>query len=261
MQLAALQAELRRELATETTQNVFNNIKQEHIGLRQYPTVLSVLAVLDDQDARYETQDGLLRVLVACAQTHPAQRLWRQILLVAFLPGLMRIRGRTIVGEHEAQDVDAALWAAFFEVLHRYRLSRAGSVAKGLLRDTSKVFVRSLRLAQEARQHQRELIAYARRVAGVEGFDLTELQEPDAQALEPEERADIRAALARCKDLTGEDIDLLLATEIDGRTIPQYMEMRGLMTGHEDVDLRERKRLWQRRQRARQRVRHFFQKN
>lgn len=263
MRLHALREELRRELSTPKTQRIFNYWKQGDFELRHYPTVLSVLTALEDQ-ARvgFEAQERLLRALIAQAQAHPEQRLWRQILLHAFLPGLMRMRRRTIVGEHDAHDVDAALWTAFFEVLHGYPLRRPGGVAKGLLCDTGKTYLGALKMTQEAREHQRALVAYARGLsgAGAEAFDLAELQEPHPLTIEPEDHAELRVALARCEGLSAEDIDLLMATDIDGRTIPEYMQMHQLATGDEEVDQREQKRLWQRRLRARDRLRHFFEK-
>lgn len=263
MRLHALREELLHELSTPKTQQIFDHVKRGDFELRQHPTVLSVLAALEDQ-ARvgFEAQERLLRALVVQAQAHPEQRLWRRILLVAFLPGLMRIRRRTIMGEHDAHDVDAALWTAFFEVLHGYALHRPGSIAAGLLRDTRKAYLRALSTAQEIREHQRALVAYARQFAGEgdEPFDLADHQESSTAPPDQDDQEEMSAAVRRCPHLAPEDAEIIIATDVQGWTIPQYMQRRGLATGDVKVDQRERDRLWRRRLRARERLRHFFRK-
>jgi hypothetical protein len=264
MQLAALLEELRRELATDRVQNRFNDIKQDHAAFRKHPTLFSVLAALESQaGVGYEAQDQLIRALVAEAQAHPDERLWRQILLYAFLPGLIGIRARAIQGEHESEDLDALVWTVFYEMVHAYSLQRPGSIAAGLLLDTRKRILRALTLEQEIRRHERALVDYARRVSspGAEPFDLADHMEPAPFTLEPADREEIRLALQRCRGLSPEDVELVLAVDVDGLTIPQYMQTRGLATGDRKVDARERDRLAHRRLRARERLRHFFQKN
>jgi hypothetical protein len=263
MQLVTMRDELHRELSSKRTQRVFDQAKQGNDELRQHPTVFSVLAALQSQVAiGYEAQDRLLRVLVARAQAHPEERLWRKILLYAFLPGLIGIRQRAIGSGHESEELDTLAWTAFFEVVHAYSLHRPGSIAAGLLLDTRKRYLRALTLKQELRKHERALLDYARGVSAAdEPFDLAEHMEPAPFTVEPDDREDIRLALQRCPGLEPEDVELLLAVDVDGWTIPQYMRKQGLATGNKMADARERDRLAHRRLRARERLLHFFGKN
>lgn len=263
MRLVTMRDELTRELSSQKTRRLFDQAKPGHDELRRHPTVFSVLAALESQvEVGYEAQDQLIRVLVARAQAHPEERLWRQILLYAFLPGLIGVRQRAIASGHESEELDTLVWTAFYEVVHAYPLHRPGSIAAGLLLDTRKRYLRALTLEQEIRRHERVLLDYARGVSATgEPFDLAEHMEPAPFTLDPGDREEIRHALQRCPGLEPEDVDLLLAVDVDGWTIPQYMQKRGLAIGNKRADKRERNRLAQRRLRAQERVRHFFTKN
>jgi len=72
--------------------------------------VFSVLGVLADRKHfGWEQQQALLRVLIEEAQEYPEARLWRQVLLCAFVPMLMGIRARTVQGDHDPDDLDSTL--------------------------------------------------------------------------------------------------------------------------------------------------------
>lgn len=263
MRLPALREELKRSLSTNETRKLFDEAKLHHPHLAAYPTVFALLAVLEDpRVAGYAEQERLLRALVSEDHREPANRLWRTLLLYAFLPSLIRLRARTIRGEARSDDLDSTAWTAFVQVLAGYPLSRPGSVAAGLTRDTAKLYFKILRREQALREHERELVAYAELVRPkalssdpvAVGFDPADHQfDTDEATIEPDELAAMREALdrrlaerPRCPD----DIDLIWATRMQGLTVREFMRVRGLLTGDDEADRRLETTLWRRRLRA-----------
>lgn len=250
MRLSALREELLRELSSSESQCLFDQAKQKYEEFHQHDTLNAVLAALEDRDAiGYEGQDRLLRILVAEAQAHPEQPLWRRLLLCAFVPGLMRIRHRASDGVHDPDDVDSALWTSFFEVLHRYPLGRSGSVAAGLLLDTNKAYVCAMQREYAARQHEAVLLARMHDLPGSEErFEVADLED----ASTPTDADVVREILAT---LAPQDVELLWATTVEGMTIRKFVQSRGLGREGADAEEREVQRLKRRRHRLLLRLR------
>lgn len=266
--LPALRREFKRELSTNEARGNFDNARKMHAELRPYPTIFSVLSVLDSRkEFGYQTQQQILRVLVVEAQKNPEQRIWRQALLYAFLPSLVRIRAATIQGNHRPGDLDGALWTAFLEVVHRYPLHRKGSLAAGLTLDTRKRFFKALRKEQEAQRLYFDLVAYAgSRVEPDKPetyiFNPADHQEPTPEAPpDSDELRKMRSLLDACDGISREDVDLVWTTEVEGETIRQFMEARGLATGDQAADDQTFQRLKKRRQRARLRLREVLDRS
>lgn len=255
MRLSALREELLRELSTSETENQFAYAKQTHHELKPYATARAVLAVLENRDASdLAAQDRLLRCLVAQAQGHPEESLWRRLLLCAFIPSLIRIRTRTIEVGQEPDDVDAAVWTSFFEVLHGYPLTRSGFIAAGLVRDTSKAYVRAMRRARLARAHEAELRAAMNHAAASEVRPGVAERAAHAGTVEPEMAREALATLAP------QDAELLWATAVEGMSVRRFVQSQGL--GREDAgeEAREIQRLKRRRHRALLRLREEIEK-
>lgn len=261
MRLSALRGELKRELSTDISIKNYDNARKMYGALQQHPTIFSVLSVLESRkESCYQTQQQILRILVTEAQRNPEQRIWRQALLYAFLPSLVRIRAATIQGDHRPEDLDGALWTAFLEVIHRYPLHRKGSLAAGIKLDTRKRFYKTLRKEQEAQRMYFDLVAFAddrveRDKPETYIFDPADHQEPAPEAPpDAGELGEMRSVLERCDGISREDVDLIWATEVEGRTVRRFMETRGLATGDRAEDEQTFQRLKKRRQRARSRL-------
>ena len=263
MRLPALREELKRVLSAEETQSLFDEAKQYHPDLAEYQTVFALLAVLQNPGAGgYPAQERILRALVAEDHRDPANRLWRTLLLYAFLPALIRLRARTIRGEARHDDLDSTAWAAFVQVLAGYPLSRPGSVAAGLTRDTAKLYFKILRREQSVREHERELVAYAELAREpvqpsepvAVGFNPADHQAgPEHDEPDPDEMAAMRQALVRHLGVHPrgtDDADLVWATRMQGLSVREFMRVGGLLSGDEDADRRLETALWRRRWRA-----------
>lgn len=256
MRLSVLRGELKRELSTDEARKTFDNARKTHGELQRHPTIFSVLSVLASRrESGYQAQQQILRVLVTEAQGNPEQRIWRQALLYAFLPSLVRIRAGTIQGNHRAEDLDGALWTAFLEIVHGYPLHRKGSLAANIKLDTRKRFYKTLRREQETQRRYFDLVSYAdSRIEPDKpetyNFNPADHQEPAPEApLSADDLREMRSALDRCDGVSPADIDLIWATEVEGQTIRQFMDARGLATGDQAADDQTFQRLKKRRQR------------
>jgi hypothetical protein len=250
MHMGEIRAHILCRLRNESGRNWFSQAQRQHPTLRAWTTIEPFLDVFERRDkVGYQRQDALLRLVVDQAQQSNEPRRWHELLLYLFLPGLVRIRARTHPGAFSVQDLDGMLWLSFFEIARHYPLARKGSVAAGILLDTSKRYFRALRQEQAYEAERRQLVAYVHLAAeeseGV--FDLGDHQVAAPQLTVDEEEREAMDAWLQQRGVPGEDSALLVATSVLGMTIREYMGVRR-------ADEREFQRLKKRRQRARQKL-------
>ncbi|MCG8419845.1 MAG: hypothetical protein MJE77_18070 [Proteobacteria bacterium] len=124
----------------------------------------------------------------------------------------------------------------------------------GLVRDTRKKYHAALDSIREADKEQRQVILYMHQ------FDIVRVADhmvDEGPRFTADERAEARALLCR-SPLQPKDVDLILATDVDGMTVPEYMKKRKLIKESDADNQRERDRLWRRRIRARKKLYEFL---
>ena len=257
MRLADMRDQLRTQLTCDAAQRRYAIHRYAIPALHCYPTVHSLMwALADRASIGHGNQDRLLRILVIQVQRSSDAPLWQQIVLYGFLPGLIRVRA-SAVSREESGELDSLLWTLFLEVVHTYPIyRRRGSVAAGILLDTRKRFFRVLKKRCTANEYTEAFLLYAE---GFGEFRLADHMIVDGPRWATDELANARRVLLRAQ-LSPADADLLVETDLGERTMRQYMQERDLATGDEPTDKRMRHRLWQRRRRARGRLRDFLQK-
>lgn len=250
MRIGEIRACILSRLRSRSGRAWFAEIRQQHPSLRRWSTIEPFLDVFERRETiGYQRQDALLRLAVSEAQSSDEPRRWQELLLYLFSPGLVRIRARTHPGALLFQDLDGLLWLSFFEIVQSYPLVRRGSVAAGLLLDTSKRYFRALRQEQARAAGLRQMVAYANRASdSIEGgFNPSEHQVSASKLVVDDDEQQAMGAWLQQRGFLDEDAALLVSTSVLGMTIREYMGARRL-------DEREFQRLKKRRQRARQKL-------
>lgn len=260
MRLAALRDEIEKDLLNAKTQTHFSRLRVRIPELQAYPTMFSLLAVLEARGTELcKERERLLRVLVDLAQKDTGERLWRQTMLYTFLPGLINLVARTKkryvlngvrADVHEKGDLDGSVWTAFLEALAKYNHSCKGHLAYGLLRATRRRYFKILRAELAAYKRRLKLLSYAELCAD-EPFSIADLEVPSPPSELPlGDLLKVRAEMEACGAISSEDADIVWATKIRGFSIWQYMEARGLTKADDDHNRREYQRLQRRCHRA-----------
>lgn len=253
-----MQTGLWRELCGPHSQAIFARKRVIDLSISQFETLRELLELFDQRGREPQiAQQFLLRVLLAVAQQERTEQLWRSILLYAYLPGLCAIRRRTGSHLHRPDELDAELWAVFAEVVEHYPLHRPGSVAAGVLLDTSKRYYRLLRRQQQEADAFEEFLEAAAIFSDEERLALC-FTRVSATRFTAMERGQMLATLLRCNMISAEDAQLLWLTDVCGLTVPQALESQKISNDNEQLPSRELDRVWRQRNRTRQRVQVFF---
>jgi hypothetical protein len=256
--LQTMQTELWRELCGSQSQAVFARKKVIDLSIAQFETIAELLEFFDLRGPEPRiAQQYLLRALISLAQQERAEHLWRSIILYAYLPGLCAIRRRTGSYVHRSEELDAALWAVFVEVVEHYPLHRPGSVAAGVLLDTSKRYYRLLRRQQREADAREEFLEAASIFSDEERLALC-FTRVSAARFTAMERGEMLAVLLQCDTIAPEDAQLLWLTDICGLTVQQALQSQQIRNDNAPLEQRELERAWRQRNRTRQRVQLFF---
>jgi hypothetical protein len=258
MRLGTFQTELWRKLCGPDSQAIFARKRVIDLSISQFETMGELLELFDRRGPEPRiAQQFLLRVLITAAQQERTEQLWRSILLYAYLPGLCAIRRRTGSSVVLPDELDAELWAAFVEVVEHYPLHRSGSVASGVLLDTSKRYFQLLRRQQEEAEAFEEFLEAAAIFSDEERLSLC-FTRVSAARFTAMERGQMLAMLLECDTIAPEDAQLLWLTDVCGLTVPQALASQKISNDNEELHPRELDRMWRRRSRTRQRVQLFY---
>ena len=140
-----------------------------------------------------------------------------------------------------------------------HRLVRQGHHPRYL-----KLFYKVLRQEQDQQRCYFDLVAYAnQQVETDKGETFTFIpadhQDPTPDApLDADELAAMRAIAATCDGIGAPDLELIWSTDVESKTIREFMEARSLATGNKVADDQAFQRLKKRRQRARERLRAYL---
>lgn len=252
MSLSRLRSDLMRTLRTTAADGELARAQAHREELRAYPTVLSVLLEMQDQSPeRYPQRDLLTRVLVAEAQaSQPA--VWTSALVVAYLPMLIRLRGRLVSDTIARSDLDQIVLEAFIEVVARFPLEkRRDRTAMRLRQETQRAVFKALAADRKEHAELRRLVDDVTRAP-----DLELLRPSEPEVLSEEDRGELERALRQHLYASGDAAvcDLVCRTTLGGERLVSYVR-RLHPTASEGELRRVYNRLKRRRERALARVR------
>ena len=257
MRLEELRSRLCHELESLHARECYAYARSQETALQPFSTIPTVIGALDRRaHISHELREDLLRCLVRRAQENPFETLWQEILLYSFLPTLIgALRQTKTLTEHD--EIGAFLWTIFLETLATYPLDdRTGSIAQGLAADTKKSYWNYLDQLHKERNEYKNFLMYAHMYSPREVS--TEFVYADPR-LNEDDRQDLRALLGRAR-IKPEDIELILATVVDGLTVPQYVARNNMAPTDARGKRREYVRLWQRKRRVKKRFEEFLKK-
>ena len=217
---------LRSELLCERNAPLFIAAQERHEALGQHGTIASVLGVLDDERrAAYVEKEALTRALVAELQQGKSS-FWPAVLLLAYYPMLSRLRHR-IYGDSIARcDLDQIVIATFLSVVADFPLAeQPDRIAMHLRQRTQRRVFRTLRADQ--RRQDVVLLADPEELERVETTEWpATVQDGHRGPRNPRDAATVVSLLVEHGGdiLDGECFDLVTATSICGRRIPEYLE-------------------------------------
>ena len=211
----------------------FAEARSRHRVLARFADVDAMLAFMKLETAdTYPERDALSRVAIE-ERLRGRHEFWSSLLAVAYYPMLSRLRFRIWGQPLPDEDLDQLVLMSFFAVVDGFKLDRwADRTAMRLRQHTSRAVFDEVVRAQKRRSAEPDLRAEepvdVEDYAALEVFDeLDRASELDATA------ARLRGRLRA--DMTVNDLELLVATVVYGRTIRQAMEVQLAGTG-EDLD-------------------------
>lgn len=158
MGLRTIRRQLRETVLATKHHLLFQQAQEREPALATHHTVSATVAMLsDEREDTYPEREALLRALVREHQQHPSQ-LWSSLLLLAFLPMLLRLRGRLTSAALSSEELDQMVLEAFLDEAHALPLDRYHTRCAMHLRQQSqrRVF---LQLRRQQRFHdQTELV-------------------------------------------------------------------------------------------------------
>jgi hypothetical protein len=149
MRLGRTKRSLRDGLETRQNRSLFESARARHPALAEHTSVAEVLAVLaDGSQRRYREKDAIAQALVEEQQARP-DPFWSAVLVVAFTPMLLHLRGR-VMGEVLADaELDQLVVASFLESVDRIPLDqRSNRICLRLRQATERRVFRRVRFEQ-----------------------------------------------------------------------------------------------------------------
>lgn len=152
MSLRSLKAAMRREVRSVSNFQRFDQARTRHPALADHETVMSVLAMLNDESRERQGHRNMItRALVREQQEHP-HPFWSSVLLVAYFPMLSRLRGRIYGDALCANDLDQLVITAFLEIVQGFPVEHRKDWISVRLRQATQ-----RRVFRKLRHEQREL--------------------------------------------------------------------------------------------------------
>ena len=217
---------LRGEVFSRRNALLFDEARTRHDALDRHTTIASVLGVLDDERRlAYVEKEALTRALVAEQQATPSSY-WSAVLLLAYYPMLSRLRHR-IYGDSVAScDLDQIVITTFLSVVAGFPLKEKNDrIAMHLRQRTQRRVFRMLR--EDQRRQGVVLLADPEELERVEATEWP-IAAPTGHRgpRNPSDAATVVSLLVEhgADILDGECFDLVTATSICGRRIPDYLQ-------------------------------------
>jgi hypothetical protein len=206
-------------------ENTFEEARAREPTLAAHASILSILAVMNDEsERRYAEREALTRTLVREQQERPGP-FWAAVLLIAYAPMLLRLRGRICGDAFARDDLDQMALEAFLEAVGRFPLDgRPTRIAMYLRQDTQRAVFRRLRAEQQARLR---LTVLEEEALSAEEFDLF-ASGANEQPLDDDEREELVAMLvARVGDrVPPAKLEVVIATHLRGERLRDYVARR-----------------------------------
>jgi hypothetical protein len=251
MGLRTIRRQMRATLLTSAHRDLFLQARTREPGLSDHLTLPAVVALLSDDKAdTYPEREALLRALLREHQQHPAP-LWSSLLVLAFMPMLLHLRGRLTSSAFTPEELDQLVFEIFLDEARLLPLERYATRCAMYLRQSSQ-----RRLFREIRQQQRsgegvvpleeqgELAELVAQAFPWLQLDLGELPDPeDPEAL----LGFLQKHLGQ--HIPAERLALLAHTTPEGESVRDYAARL-----HPDLSGEELERAYQRLKRARQRT-------
>lgn len=236
MSLRQLRNPLRDEVMSIKHENTFEEARAREPTLAAHASILSILAVMNDEsERRYAEREALTRALVREQQGRPGP-LWAGVLLIAYAPMLLRLRGRICGDAFARDDLDQMAFEAFFEAVGRFPLdARPTRIAMHLRQDTQRAVFRRLRAEQKARLR---LTVLEEEALAVEEFDLF-ASGANEHALDDDEREElVELLVARVGDrVAPAKLEVVIATYLRGERLRDYVARQHGELAHDAREL------------------------
>lgn len=223
--------------------------RQQHELLAGYANVLELVRALECRSrSTFPHREALIRVLIEEAQ-RDSRGPWSSLLVVAFLPMLSHLRNGLRGEVLDADDLDQLVFACFLDVVAAYRLAvRLDRTAMYLRQDTRRAVLAILgREQRRARDH-----ANLETVARQRFEDPVRMCESGDERNEEDER-ELAELLDAQLEATGTTVhrELVVETTLGGRSLARFVAEQ-----HPATDGEERKRVYNRLKRRRERTIH-----
>ncbi len=246
------------ELKSESNMNLFKKQKSRHGILADHETVMSILAILDDESPRrWKEKDDIVRAIIDEDQkrSHP---FWSSLLIVAFYPMLSRLRGRIVGDALSRDDLDQLVLSTFLEVIDAFPLSeKPNRICMYLRQMTQRQVFRQLRQEQTAQDMVRSANfneLECREIELTEGVDTEQLDGghhlrwPETKPSSPhrpnqKEQTQLVAFLVDNvgDGIEGDRLELVIATQIHGERLSDLVRRC-----YPDMSSGDRKKAYQR---------------
>ena len=225
MRLETIREKLARKAAAAETLRLFEKARERHPALRPFDDPIAAVAFLNDTDRRATSaRSAVTRAMIEEVQSSGTS-CWSTLLLHAYFPGLLRIRGSARRARGLTSDeLDMLVLESFIEVAATLPLDRQGRLAVvNLVLGTRKTVFRQIR--DEADRANTECPLPPGIEESIEGSvpspEILLMQREAARALAP---ARIRAWVReQCKDEPEDDLLLVLGTYATGTPLITYV--------------------------------------
>lgn len=228
MRLETVREALNRQVRSKETTHHFQAARERHPALQPFGDAEAAIAFLNDNDpARRPDRSAVTRSMVEEVQAR-GPTCWSAILMVAYFPGLLRIRGALQrKGGLSREDLDWLVIESFIEVAGRMPLETQGRLAVvNLVLGTRKAVFEQLRREWRRREVDRpfegpidELLT-----STAPSPEKVLLRRDIDRHLSPDRiRAWVRYA---CKDEPEDDLLLVLGTYASGTPLITFVRER-----------------------------------
>lgn len=238
--------------------NHFQSIKSSHPVLAEHATVMSVLAILNDERPQaWQEKEAIIATIIAENQRRP-DKFWGTLMVVVFYPMLSRLRHRIIGDAMAGDDLDQLVLSVFLDVFNSFPLdTKRDRFCMHLRQMTERRVFRKLRNVQNDQEQVRnpdpvEYLRLENDWANHAGMLQNEDEFPQvwpetrptpSEPLTQNEQARLVAFLVDkvADDIDGDRLDLVISTQIYGERLSDIVRRK-----FPDLSTGDRKRIYQR---------------